>query len=182
MLRRRCVCRRGGRHGSAYCGAAGRAGRPTSSGARPASRSGTGNAARVNGNGDGEVGCFIARRFVPQEEDLKSVYYRSYAGHFSAQANDLDELIAVTGKHRNSYAEATGSVDLQVTAILTYLEQNGLTPEAREVVDIGSWQGRVSHAASVRLSPLHVRLAFDPNGRLAQLWQEKKCLAIWEQP
>jgi hypothetical protein len=41
---------------------------------------------------------------------------------------------------------------------------------------IDSWQGRASHAVSVRLSPLHIRLADNPKRTLEQFWQEEKCL------
>jgi hypothetical protein len=71
-------------------------------------------------------------------------------------------------------------VDLQVPAILAYLQRHGLRLQGAEVVDIGSWQGRASHAISIRLSPLHVKVTGDPKTTLEQFWQEKKCLAVWE--
>ena len=81
---------------------------------------------------------------------------------------------------RNPHAEATTGVDLQVPAILAYLERHGLQLQGSEVVDIGTWQGRASHPISVRLSPLHVRVAGDRKMTLEQFWQRKKCLAIWD--
>jgi hypothetical protein len=41
---------------------------------------------------------------VLQEEALESVYYRSYAGHFTARPGDLEELIRLAGKLRNPHA------------------------------------------------------------------------------
>jgi hypothetical protein len=93
---------------------------------------------------------------------------------------DLEELIRLARVLRNPHAEATTGVDLQVPAILTYLERHGLRLRGTEVVDIGSWQGQASHPISVRLSPLHIRLAGDPKMTLEQFWQGKKCLAVWE--
>jgi hypothetical protein len=49
-----------------------------------------------------------------------------------------------------------------------------------EVIDIGSWNGQASHALSVRLSPLQIKSAPNPKMTLEQFWQEKKCLAVWE--
>lgn len=51
-----------------------------------------------------------------------------------------------------------------------------------EVVDIGSWKGNVSHALSIRLSPLHIQVTGNPKMTLEQFWQEKKCLAVWADP
>jgi hypothetical protein len=135
---------------------------------------------RKYGEGKWEVGYVIGGRFVPQEEALESVYYRSYADHFAARPGDLEELIRTAGRLRNPHAEATGGVDLQVPAVLAYLKRNGLKLAGTEVVDIGTWHGRASHALSVRLSPLHVRLAGDPKRTLEQFWQEEKCLAVWD--
>jgi hypothetical protein len=111
---------------------------------------------------------------------LASVYYRSYAEHFAAHPEDLNELIRVARVLRNPHAEATTGVDLQVPAILKYLEQHGLLLRGNEVVDIGTWQGRASHPLSVRLSPLHVRLAGNHKMTVERFWQERKCLAVWE--
>jgi hypothetical protein len=93
----------------------------------------------------------------------------------------LEELIKTAKKIRNPHAEATLSVDLQTPAITQYLANNGLKLVGNEVVDIGSWQGQASHALSIRLSPLHIKLVGNPNQTLEMFWQEKKCLAIWEE-
>jgi hypothetical protein len=71
-------------------------------------------------------------------------------------------------------------VDLQVPPIMTYLERHGLRLQGTEIVDIGSWKGEASHAISIRLSPLHIRVTSDDKMTLEQFWQEKKCLAVWE--
>jgi hypothetical protein len=81
---------------------------------------------------------------------------------------------------RNPHAEATTGVDLQVPAIMAYLERHGLRLQGTEVVDIGSWNGQASHAISIRLSPMHVKVTGDPKTTLEQFWQERKCLAVWE--
>jgi hypothetical protein len=47
-------------------------------------------------------------------------------------------------------------------------------------VDIGSWKGQVSHAPSIRLCPLHIGVTGNPKMTLEQFWQERKCLAVWE--
>ena len=44
----------------------------------------------------------------------------------------------------------------------------------------GSWKGQASHAISIRLSPLHIKVTGDPKTTLEQFWQERKCLAVWE--
>jgi hypothetical protein len=133
------------------------------------------------GEGNWQVGYAIEGRFVPQEEALEMIYYKSYAEHFAAHPKDLEELIRLAKVLRNPHAEATTGVDLQVPAILKYLERQGRKLQGTEVVDIGSWQGRTSHPISVRLSPLHVRLAGNPKMTLERFWQEMKCLAIWEE-
>ena len=71
-------------------------------------------------------------------------------------------------------------MDLQVPAILTYLGRHGLRLLGAEVVDIGSWKGRASHAISIRLSPLHIKVTGESEMTLEQFWQAKKCLAVWE--
>jgi hypothetical protein len=93
---------------------------------------------RRYGEGNWQVGYVIDGRFVPQEEALESVYYRSYAEHFAAHPEDLNELIRVARGLRNPHAEATTGVDLQVPAILKYLQQHGLLLQGNEVVDIGT--------------------------------------------
>jgi len=134
---------------------------------------------RKYGESRWEVGYMLSGAFVPQEEALETVYYRSYEEHFHAHPADLEELMSLAKVLRNPHAEATTSVDLQVPTILEYVRRNGLTLRGREVVDIGSWEGEASHAISVRLSPLQVRAAGEPKMTLEQFWQEKKCLAVW---
>lgn len=125
------------------------------------------------------VGYVIGDAFVLQEDALDSVYYHSYESHFRDHPDDLAELISLAKTLRNPHAEATTGVDLQVPAIARYLHERGLVLSGTEVVDIGTWEGRRSHAISVRLSPLHVRCALDPRRTLEQWWQTEKCLAIW---
>ena len=50
----------------------------------------------------------------------------------------------------------------------------------REAADVGTWHGSASHPISVRLSPLTIRCAADPERSLERFWQERKCLAVWE--
>lgn len=127
------------------------------------------------------VGYVIDGTFVLQEEALESVYYRSYEAHFRDHPEDLDKLIGLAKRLRNPHAEATGGADLQVPAITKYLERHGKQLRGGEVVDVGTWQGERSHPISVRLSPLHVRCVLDPKVTLEQFWQERKCLAVWEE-
>ena len=136
---------------------------------------------RKYGDGNWEVGYVIDGRFVPQEEALESVYYRSYERHFRDHPDDLQELVSLAKVLRNPHAEATTGVDLQVPAVTSYLERNGLALRGSEVVDIGTWNGERSHPISVRLSPLHVRCALDPTMTLEAWWQSKKCLAVWDE-
>jgi hypothetical protein len=132
------------------------------------------------GEGRWAVGYVIDGTFVLQEHALESIYNRSYEEHFAAHPADLEELIRLAGSLRNPHAAATTGVDLQVPAIMAYLERHGLRLEGTEVVDIGSWQGRASHTISIRLSPLHIKVTGDPRMTLEQFWQERKCLAVWE--
>jgi hypothetical protein len=133
------------------------------------------------GEGQWAVGYVIDGAFVLQEEALESVYNRSYEVHFAAHPEDLEELIRLARGLRNPHAAATTGVDLQVPAIMVYLERHGLRLQGTEVVDIGSWQGKASHALSIRLSPLHIHVVGDPKTTLEQFWQERKCLAVWEE-
>jgi hypothetical protein len=126
------------------------------------------------------VGYLVDGAFVPQEDAISSVYYRSYEKHFEDHPEDLQELMRLAKKLRNPHAEATTGVDLQVPAIMHYLASNNLNLQGEEVVDIGTWDGQRSHPISVRLSPLQVRCVADPRKTLEQWWQEKKCLAVWE--
>ena len=132
------------------------------------------------GDGGWEVGYLVDGNFISQEEALETIYYRSDVQHFEQHPSDLEELIRVAKILRNPHAQATTGVDLQVPAITDYLQRNGLTLQGREVVDIGSWEGQASHALSVRLSPLSIRVVGDPKMTLEQYWQDKKCLAVWE--
>jgi hypothetical protein len=134
---------------------------------------------RKYGEGQWAVGYVVDGVFVLQEQALESIYYRSYEDHFAAQPEDLAELIGLAKSLRNPHAEATTGVDLQVPAITAYLERHGLRLLGAEVVDIGSWRGNASHAISIRLSPLHVKVTGDPKTTLEQFWQERKCLAVW---
>ena len=125
------------------------------------------------------VGYPIDGQFVPQEEALESIYYRSYEQHFAEHPQDLEELLSTAKSLRNPHAEATTGVDLQVPAIMTYLQRKGLTLHGNEVVDIGTWEGQRSHALSVRLSPLHIQCCLDERLTLEKWWQNNKCLAVW---
>ena len=132
------------------------------------------------GEGQWAIGYVIDGEFVLQEDALESIYYRSYEHHFSQHPDDLEALIHTARKLRNPHAEATTGVDLQVPAIMTYLERHGLKLEGSELVDIGTWKGKRSHAISVRLSPLHIKVIGDPQMTLEAFWQREKCLAVWE--
>jgi hypothetical protein len=125
------------------------------------------------------VGYVVEGAFVTQEDALESVYYRSYERHFAEHAEDLRELVGTAKVLRNPHAEATTGVDLQVPAIMKYLERHGLELRGSEVVDIGTWNGERSHAISVRLSPLTIACVVDPKTTLEKWWQARKCLAVW---
>ena len=126
------------------------------------------------------VGYVVDGRFITQEDALEGIYYQSYAEHFERYPEDLEELVATAKALRNPHSEATTGADLQVPIILDYLHRHGLDLRGDELVDIGSWNGSASHALSIRLSPLHIKLAGDPRMTLEQFWQDKKCLAVWE--
>ncbi len=135
---------------------------------------------RQYGEGNWEIGYVLDGEFVTQETALESVYYASYERHFQDHPADLEELIGLARVLHNPHAEATTGVDLQVPAITDYLDRHGLTLLGREVVDIGSWHGQASHPVSIRLSPLQIRCVVDPKLTLEQFWQERKCLAVWQ--
>lgn len=135
---------------------------------------------RKYGEGLWAIGYVIDGEFVTQDEAIETVYYRSYEEHFRQHPADLDELIRTAKVLRNPHAEATTGVDLQVPAITDYLARHNLSLQGDEVVDIGSWQGQASHAISIRLSPLHIKVAGDDRMTLENFWQSKKCLAVWE--
>lgn len=136
---------------------------------------------RTYGEGNWSIGYVLEGEFFSQEDAFLSVYYASYKTHFKNHPQDLEELITTAKVLRNPHAEATTGVDLQVPAIQHYLEVHGLHLQGTEVVDIGSWQGQASHALSIRLSPLHIKCALNEKITLEKFWQEKKCLAIWEE-
>jgi hypothetical protein len=125
------------------------------------------------------VGYVIDGEFIRQEQALDTVYYRSYEAHFEAHPEDLDELVTVAKTLRNPHAEATGGVDLQVPAIMDYLRRHQLELRGDAVVDIGTWEGRASHALSIRLSPLTIACVVEPGRTLEQFWQRRKVLAVW---
>jgi hypothetical protein len=133
------------------------------------------------GEGRWAIGYVVEGTFVLQDHAVESIYYRSYEEHFATHPGDLDELIRVAKGLRNPHAEATTGVNLQVPAILAYLERHGLRLLGTEVVDIDSWKGQASHAISICLSPLHVKVIGDPGTTLERFWQERKCLAVWEE-
>ena len=126
------------------------------------------------------IGYVLDGAFVRQEEALESVYQASYEAHFDAHPQDLAELCATAKILRNPHAEATTGVDLQVPAIMESLRRRGLSLQGGEVVDIGTWEGRGSHALSVRLSPLTIACSAEEGRTLEQFWQIRKVLAIWE--
>jgi hypothetical protein len=125
------------------------------------------------------IGYLVDGDFISQEDALESIYYKSYEMHFEQNPDDLQELISTAKSLRNPHSELTGGVDLQVPAIMTYLERQGLKLEGKEVVDIGTY-GTRSHKISVRLSPLTIKVVGNDNVTLEKFWQDKKCLAVWE--
>ena len=127
------------------------------------------------------IGYKIDGEFVSQEDAFHSVYYQSYVEHFERHPDDLEELIHLAKKLRNPHAEATNSVDLQVPAVLKYLAEHNLELRGTELVDIGSWKNQHSHKISIRLSPLQIKVTGKSKWTLEKFWQEKKCLAIWEE-
>jgi hypothetical protein len=125
------------------------------------------------------VGYVVEGLFILQEEAFETIYCKSYEEHFDQHPEDLEELVRTAKVLRNPHAEATTGVDLQVPAVLAYLKRRGIELQGTEVVDIGSY-GERSHALSVRLSPLTVKVTGDPNTTLEKFWQTNKCLAVWE--
>ncbi len=132
------------------------------------------------GEGNWNIGYGLEGEFVTQEDAFDQIYFASYVTHFQKHPQDLEELIHTAKTLRNPHSLATTGVDLQVPAILRYLEENNLQLLGSDVVDIGSWQGQASHALSVRLSPLQIKCVWNEKMTLEKFWQEKKCLAIWE--
>lgn len=125
------------------------------------------------------VGYVIDGRFVPQDEAIETIYNQSYEQHFAEHPEDLAELIRTAKVLRNPHARATTGVDLQVPAIMSYLKQQGLELQGAEVVDIGSYGDR-SRPLSIRLSPVHIKAFGDSTMTLEKFWQNKKCLAVWD--
>ncbi len=125
------------------------------------------------------IGYVIDGEFVSQEDALESIYYKSYEEYFNNNPDDLQELIQLAKVLRNPHSALTGGVDLQVPTIMDYLQRNNLKLLGNEVVDIGSF-GTRSHKISVRLSPLTIKAIGNPKMTLEKFWQEKKCLAVWE--
>ena len=62
---------------------------------------------------------------------------------------------------------------------MDYLRRHQLELRGDAVVDIGSWEGHVSHALSIRLSPLTIACVIEPDRTLEQFWQQRKVLAVW---
>ncbi|MEM7182266.1 MAG: hypothetical protein AAF518_15230 [Spirochaetota bacterium] len=124
------------------------------------------------------IGYKLDGTFISQEDALDSIYYASYAEHFANHPEDLQELVQTAKVLRNPHAESTGGVDLQVPAIMKYLDLHEIQLEGKEVVDIGSYGSR-SHKISVKLSPLTIKVVGNDKMTLEKFWQEKKCLAIW---
>ena len=131
------------------------------------------------GDGLWEIGYVIDGEFVSQRDAEETVYYESYRKHFEENPRDLEELLSLAKAIRNPHAEATTGVDLQIPAVERYLEEKGLSLKGNEIVDIGSWKGKRSHAISERLSPLHIRCCLNEKLTLEKFWQSKKCLAVW---
>jgi len=125
------------------------------------------------------IGYPLDGEFVSQQDALESVYYESYRLHFEENPSDLTELIATAKNLENPHSKLTGGVDLQVPAIMKYLERHNLKLKGTEIVDIGTF-GTRSHKISVRLSPLTIKAVGHPKMTLEKFWQDKKCLAIWE--
>lgn len=126
------------------------------------------------------IGYLIAGEFISQEEALELIYYKSYEQHFSKYPEDIIKLIDTAKVLINPHSKLTGGVDLQVPAIMKYLERNNLELKGKEVVEIGTFGSR-SHKISVRLSPLTIKVVGNEKMTLEKYWQEKKCLAIWKE-
>lgn len=125
------------------------------------------------------IGYIVSGEFISQEDAFESIYYESYKAHFEKYPSDLEELICRAKILSNPHAKLTGGVDLQVPAIMKYLNDNALKLLGKEVVDIGSYGNR-SHKISVRLSPLTIKVVGNPKMTLEKFWQNKKCLVVWE--
>jgi len=126
------------------------------------------------------IGYVIAGAFISQEDALDSIYYKSYEIHFENYPEDLRELINTAKSLVNPHSKITGGVDLQVPAIIKYLKKNNLALKGNEIVEIGTF-GTRTHKISVRLSPLTIKVVGNEKMTLEKFWQEKKCLAVWEE-
>ena len=82
------------------------------------------------GEGNWEVGYVIDSAVRPPDRGAGVDLLPSYEEHFAAHPEDLEELVRTAKKLRNPHAEATTGVDLQVPAIMTYLERHGLASRA----------------------------------------------------
>ncbi|MCC9603749.1 hypothetical protein LOC67_24630 [Stieleria sp. JC731] len=129
--------------------------------------------------GDWAIGYVLNGEFTLQDDAIDTIYYQSYAEHFSNNPDDLEELITLAKILRNPHAVATTGVDLQVPAIMDYLNRHDLELCGDSVVDIGTYDGECSHPISVRLSPLTIRCCVKPKMTLESYWQEKKVLAVY---
>lgn len=135
---------------------------------------------RQYGEDSWAIGYVVDGEFILQEQAIDSIYHQSYREHFENHPDDLQELVALAKELRNPHAVATTGVDLQVPAVMEYLDSQAITLQGTEVVDIGTWQGQYSHPISVRLSPLQIKCCLNPRWTLEKYWQNKKCLAVWE--
>ncbi len=117
---------------------------------------------REFGEGNWAIGYVIDDEFVLQDDAIDLIYYKSYEQHFHNRPQDLEELLNLAKEIRNPHSVATTGVDLQVPAITEYLRKHNLRLQGKEIVDIGSWNGEASHAISIRLSPLHIKVIGDP--------------------
>lgn len=72
------------------------------------------------------IGYRIEGESVSQQDAWDSIYYESYRAHFETHPDDLQELIDMAKMLKNPHSELTGGVDLQVPAIMEYLDRNGL--------------------------------------------------------
>lgn len=133
-----------------------------------------------HGRGNWVIGYETERGFITEEAAIEAIYYKSYEEHFDSHPNDLDELVHLAGELRNPHAEAIAGVDLQVPAIMDYLNRNELNLRGPEVVDIGAWDSGTSPPIGIRLSAAHVTAVGNHKMSLEKFWQSKKCLAVWK--
>ena len=84
------------------------------------------------------IGYSFDGDFISQEDALELIYYKSYEQHFENNPEDLNELIRTAKVLINPHSKLTGGIDLQVPAIVKYLERNSLKLQGNEVVEIGT--------------------------------------------